>query len=364
MKGTISKPRDLNHDTFYLTIIRAIATVAVVTLHIGSGSDTHLDIITRGIVSAINVWCVPAFFMITGALFICVKEDFTVKEQIERTARLLFIVLIWNFLYSFISLAIINKGSNIKILSESIKMAACGETKYGYHLWYLYTAVGIYLTLPILRMWLKRATKQDHLFYIGICCLLSLVIPSCMRIMSDKVTQIWNGAFRYFTGYITYVLIGAYLHRYKLSKVTNFVLYISGMIVVIIYVIIGFIDVQELYDKIGYESVSAAILTSAIFTGVKHFEIDNRRGRKTISIIANYSFSIYLLHVMVIQVLRKVLNISSESAPLIISLPLLTGITITLCLLIAFLEKQFILKIKKVPQTWIKCVNGRNNEEG
>ena len=99
-----------NDDTQFLDILKALATVSVITLHVGSGTSARQDVITRGILTAINVWCVPVFLIITGALFLCVKEEFDLNKHLKRTFHLL--ALTWNFIYTVLSLIIINRSIN------------------------------------------------------------------------------------------------------------------------------------------------------------------------------------------------------------------------------------------------------------
>ena len=101
-----------NDDTQFLDILRALATVSVITLHVGGGTSVRQDVITRGIFTAINVWCVPVFLMITGALFLCVKEELDLNKHLKRTFHLLALALLWNYIYTVLSLIIINRSIN------------------------------------------------------------------------------------------------------------------------------------------------------------------------------------------------------------------------------------------------------------
>lgn len=47
--------KEYDNNTGFLHILRAIAIVSVITLHVGSGNNTRQDIITRGLFTAINV---------------------------------------------------------------------------------------------------------------------------------------------------------------------------------------------------------------------------------------------------------------------------------------------------------------------
>lgn len=157
--------------------------------------------------------------MITGALFLCVKKEIDLKKHLRRTLHLLLLALIWNFIYTVVSLVVINKSISYDILSESIKSAISAQTTFGYHLWYLYAIVSIYLTIPILKKWFIHSGKTEHLIYLVVFGLFSLVIPSFVRIAKElkiaEIGEVWDNNFHYFSGLIVYVLLGAYLYKYK-----------------------------------------------------------------------------------------------------------------------------------------------------
>lgn len=329
-----------NTKTYYLTVLRALATIAVITMHIGSGRDTAVDNSVRSIFTAINVWCVPIFFMISGALFLSVKKDINIKHHTHKVFHLLVIVLVWGWLYNFSSMIIISQYPLTKILLLSIKMTLVGDVTYGYHLWYLYTVIGLYCIIPILKRWFDCSTKKEHYVYLAIFTAFSIIIPSVGRIISDSSLNIWNGSFQYFCGYVVFCLLGALLHRYNIAKRYRLVLTYTGITIVIIYITVGCVKPMFLNKYVLYKSITSYVLSTSIFLTIKNTNIKNKIGVMFIDFIAENSLSIYLVHVIVIQLLRKMVGVSSESAPLIISLPLLTIVVLIVSIFLSSIGRK------------------------
>ena len=339
--------KQYNDDTQFLDILRALATVSVITLHVGGGTSVRQDVITRGIFTAINVWCVPVFLMITGALFLCVKEELDLNKHLKRTFHLLALALLWNYIYTVLSLIIINRSINGgAVLLDSAKMVINADFTYGYHLWYLYAVIGIYLMLPILRKWFTRSTQNEHTIYLLIFCLFSLALPSFVRIAKElkiaEIGEIWDNNFHYFSGLIVYVLLGAYLYKYK-ATINEKIVITIGAIIIALYMILGFINIETLNRIIRYDSCSSAVLAVVVFEGIREWSRTHTIS-KFLCLIADHSLSIYFVHVIVIQVLRKVFHLSSESGPLIITLPIITGLTLVISLGIVTVQNPYLLQ--------------------
>ena len=76
----------------YLDFLRAIATIAVVFYHCGSGVDEQLI----ASVKIIFNWCVPVFLMITGALFLDSKKELTERSIFCKTIpKMIGILVVW-----------------------------------------------------------------------------------------------------------------------------------------------------------------------------------------------------------------------------------------------------------------------------
>lgn len=137
----------------YLDILRGMAILFVIALHAMSyflqnsanyGSYSwYIFLVLNSIVRA----GVPIFFMMSGYLHL--KSDLASNTMLFYRKRLPHIVvplLVWNLLYYLFPCFL-----NYEIFSLKQCIDEILELGTYYHLWYLYTLIGIYLMTPFLK---------------------------------------------------------------------------------------------------------------------------------------------------------------------------------------------------------------------
>ena len=157
----------MNHTEYnWINSLRVFATLCVILLHTSSYLLPQYGKIS------INLWllgnfydgsvrfCVPIFFMISGALLL--SKDYTLIQFLKkRFYRLIPPCLFWSFIYSIfrVSLNIYN-GINLN-LCEIFKLIF-KNIYFGseFHLWFVYTLIGLYLFIPIINQWAKNANSK------------------------------------------------------------------------------------------------------------------------------------------------------------------------------------------------------------
>lgn len=86
-----------------------------------------------------------------------------------------------------------------------------------YHLWFLYVIIAIYLILPVLKVYIAGASQKNLQYYLLLCFIVTSVFSYISKFHEITVDIKVEAA----TGYIGYFLLGYYLHRYGLSKITK-----------------------------------------------------------------------------------------------------------------------------------------------
>ncbi|MGL4522232.1 MAG: acyltransferase, partial [Bacilli bacterium] len=91
---------------FYLDIVKVVAILAVIAIHVTAPFVVNLDTIGSGnwwfasFFNAGSRWAVPAFFMVSGALLLAPsrsKDEF--KQLAKRLHRVVVPLIVWSIIY-------------------------------------------------------------------------------------------------------------------------------------------------------------------------------------------------------------------------------------------------------------------------
>lgn len=284
----------------WIDFTKSLAAFAVIILHlcvstVNNFADTSIwwsghvyDSLTR--------FCVPIFVMISGALLLGKDEDL-MNFLKKRFSRIIYPFLFWSFIYLLIKL---NYELSIKeILSQSIKLLKTGTE---FHLWYIYMIMGLYLFIPILRKWTTRAPRKEFIYFI----LLWVLVMSFNYPLLNKLYS--NIDFRYFSGYIGYLVLGYFLIKFSVKNHTilAFIFFISSATFTI-FATYYFSLRKNGFDSTFYNFLSPNVMLLSVGTFLlsKSIIIKNEIIKRIILEISKYSYGIYLSHVFILIIISK-----------------------------------------------------------
>jgi surface polysaccharide O-acyltransferase-like enzyme len=317
---------------------RALATVSVILLHVAS--DLLYTIKKEGVTSdwwsgnimdGLVRFCVPLFFMISGALLL--RNDYELLIYLKkRVIRIVPPLLFWSLVYLIYDNLIyeVKVESAYEFIRLSIK-SLIQKPFSQYHLWFVYDLIGLYLMVPIIRKWIKHSTGKEVLYFIIIW---GITIIAYNPYLEKYVPQI---ELLYFTRYLGYMVLGYYLTTIN-SK--NHFLAITLIIIGAFATIYGTYyesNAINSYSGIYYDylSINVVVFTLGVFLLVKNTTINNGIINKIIKFISDHSFGVYLAHVLVLVIFdRNGLDLSVASPW--ISIPLITTSCLLCSLLIIF----------------------------
>ncbi len=298
-----SRPKITSNKTnreIWIDILRAFACICVLLVHSPAKYDGQIP--GQPVLAPANylfmAWGVSVFFMISGALLFNKPQNLRVFYK-RRFARVLIPILIWSVIYIFFDdfFELSDKSHLTRILSIPL----FEQTAL---LWFMYTLVGIYLVTPIISIWLSNCSKRDVEIVLGIWSL-TLFLPYIKLLNPDAIAVIGaNGILHNFYGFIGYALLGYYLRKY-----TNISI-MSLRFLVIVVIAFGFplfvffsnlLPVDVLNDSM---SISAALMSTVAFLFFKGLDYKDGLLLKAILKIAEYSFGIYLCHMLFLKPLR------------------------------------------------------------
>ena len=208
--------------TVYLDLLRILAMVGVVGIHVAASQFASLPIDSSAW-KAMNLWdglcrwAVPMFAMVSGALFLNPERSVSARSVFRKyLPRIILAYLVWSALY-----AAIGCGGSVR---SFLRQLLCGH----YHLWYLYMLAGFYLIVPLLR----RITESDSLtwYFLALSAVFTFGVPDLILLartadrvwgfgLADIVTTLNQYTMFFLTlGFVPYFVLGYALHRRQLSR--------------------------------------------------------------------------------------------------------------------------------------------------
>lgn len=330
--------------------MRAIATISVIIVHVVYGvvsqnfQHNNMPYFWIGnIIDSALRFCVPIFLMLSGASLL--GKDSTYLDFIKkRFMRIFFPFLFWSILYVFYAFYMSplgEKPTNMNAFWTWLSKLFW-EKNISMHFWYLYTILIIYSFVPFLGRWVRSLSEKKLLNYIIVWVFFCIVITlgSEQIKLPHLIARVLN-----YTAYTGYLVLGYYLSiknfksfRTKYIAIIGFVLSV-GATAILVYIQSKTNNKLDL-SSYGYYWINSIIQSACIFIVIKEMNTSNKLINKVFSIISNYSFGIYLVHVMILGFFY-LLRIYWTMAHPLISVPTIT----ILCLIVSFLSIYLLRKI-------------------
>lgn len=281
----------------FIEILRIIASFAVVMIHV-----TFQGYLRFGSKSNLNYlyfynlcsFCVPIFVMITGALSL----DKDKKFKASKIYRMLYILGIYGTCFSLMELVFTQKKFSYKLIYEAF-LNVILEKSWA-HLWYLYMLIGLYLIMPLLRVFYLNSSLKDIRRVIIILFIFNSLMP-----FLESIFKIEIGFHIPITGiYVFYLLIGRYIYESNIetNKWMNVLFFIS-LISIIVFAYLGI--------SLTYENPITVLYGSMLFILMKK---NNKHLIKIYkyggNILSSTTFGIYIIHMVFLNFIYKYLKIS------------------------------------------------------
>ena len=337
--------RTIDGRLAYADLLRVLATIAVVVLSTSiywldrsSGSNAYTvlyfyDVLTR--------WCVPLFVMLSGAFLLDPKKGVKLRDIFLRyILRIVVAILFWGTVYALLGC----KNFTWPNIKSALLGIFWGDIKY--HLTFLCIFIGLYLVTPVLRAFVRGASRRDlHWFFLLVFLFCSL-LPTLEVLFPGKVAlfSVWADMLdiHLILGYVGFYVAGYYLKNYTLGRLAEFIIYILGILAVVA-------TVWGIHTGIGssvltdYHAPHMILITVAIFTLFRYVlgVSDERSRRQRLGGVARISFGIYLIHVFFLMLLDY-FDITTLSFNPIIAVPVLSAAVFLCSFVIAWL-------ISKIP---------------
>lgn len=356
-EGGFSVPVDL---------IRTLAIIGVILLHatndLSPGYTGTLEItrwLTVDVYQSIARMSVPLFVMLTGALLLQPsKTDESLGSFFKkRLARLALPFFFWGALYYVWLYFTENKAITVNSVVQGYL------TSPYLQFWYIYMLAGLYLLTPILRIVVGHADRRTMQYFIILWFVGTSVVPLVGYFTGYNL----DANLFAFTGWIGYFLLGTYLLEVKLPRVVVASLMALGVALAAIGTVymayaVGGGTMYYFQEYLSPTMILASVMCFLLLNTIrippyKHTSKAQTTAasniaptkpsplRRLMHLISINTLPIFLLHLIVLESLLKgYLGFAINGAVInsIVGVPLLTALTLLICLAI-------ILPLKKIP---------------
>lgn len=304
----------------YLDILNVIAIIAVIALHcngIVHGNPNTRAWNTSLIVECICYFAVPLFCMLSGATLMNYREKYDTKTFFKkRFIKVLVPFAFWAIIMFIWKIHIIKTIPNINGLKNWINAFFQNKEESTYY--FMYSILGIYLTMPILSLLTEKKHRKTLWFTVVLHFIFNSLIPNVLNLFEityNTNTQVLLG------GYIIFVILGYLLSTEELSRNKRIIIYIFAIIGVLYRFFTTYIMSKEYGYVIkttwGYTSWHSILLASSVFIFIKQlFTVKislSAKKAKLVSKISSCSFGIYLIHQIVMYYEKTIFSINTAS---------------------------------------------------
>jgi surface polysaccharide O-acyltransferase-like enzyme len=221
-----------------------------------------------------------------------------------------------------------------------------------YHLWFMYSLIGIYLILPVLRLLVEPESNRRILWYfIGLWLLFQSALNFAKYFTDFKISI----SVPLTNGFVGFFVLGYLLGPWKLSRFTA-ILTAAAWILATLVTIFGTYFLTRASGKFenyfyGFTTPNVIVASATGFLLLKWISetwgFASPKTHHFIRLLAAASFGIYLVHVLVIEVLQTWIpgyHLDSFIGNPLWSIPLVTMLVFTLSFLFVwFLQRVPVL---------------------
>ncbi len=293
----------------WVDLLRVIAVFQVVLVHLSYPIFYKGDLppsawTAANFYDSLSRMGVPLFFMVSGALLLGKREP-TGAFLWRRFVKVGIPALFWSVFYLLWSVEAYRNGSMTPphIVLSILKTIYLGDVEI--HLWFLYVLAGIYLVTPLLRLLVSVASRRD-LGYFLLLWLLGTSLPELFKRLTGFSTAL---EIPMVSGYLGYFLLGYWLAEVRLTSRGRWLTALGALAAVLatFWGTAWLSASSETIDAFFYSYFSLPTILAAICGFLLFKDLGERLGRRAagwLRPLAASSFGVYLVHILVIDLLR------------------------------------------------------------
>ena len=308
-----------NERVVYFDILNIICMIAVVAMHVNGA--THGSPLVRAWKSSFAIDCifyfaVPVFYMLSGATLYNYREKYDTKTFFKKRLTKIIVPLIYWSIFVYIFKVYLSKDLKPATgILNFINMILGNKIEGTYY--FMFDILGIYLTMPLLSLVLKKENNKDLWLVVFLFFVFNGVLPNILPLFN---ITLYSSLSVQMGGYIVFVILGYLLSTTDIKKNHRIMIYMGTIIGLIYRYVTTYIFSMEkgvvVKTTWGYTSWHSILLACSVFLIVK--ELSKRlklsdKKEKILKEVSSCSFGIYLTHMMVITSQIRLLDINRLS---------------------------------------------------
>ena len=301
---------------YNIDLLRIISAVAVVVIHVSAkkfdaAPVSSSQFIAFDLYDSLSRWAVPVFVMISGMFMLDESKVFSIKKLYTKNIlRIATAFAFWSAAYT-----VYNRMFEKKGLAETAKEFIFGQN----FMWFLFMIAALYAFSPFLRKITESKTASRY--FIAVFTVLIIALPTLIRFTNggyfDEVSKISDEQthLHLILGidgilYSGYFVLGHYLSKTELSRKTRTAIYALG--VLSFFATAGLTYFYSLkmgkpdYRFFNYLNFNVLLESTAVFVLLSNIKLNpGEKTKKLILNLSKYSFGVYLIHPLFIDILNR-----------------------------------------------------------
>lgn len=340
-----------NKRVHYLSLASVVAAFAMVMLHTNGcfwsfSKERYWD--TANIIESVMYFAVPVFFMISGATLMDYRKRYSTKKYfMKRIIKTVIPFIIWSLFGVAWSISegkftISHDLSGVKAIIDGIFQTSVIKIY-----WFFVPLFRIYLLIPLVSYIKEECRKKVFIPLSIFLFLMDFILCNIGLEQGIHRTEIDKMCL-----YMSYVLVGYLIHKYKISKRWRGILYALGIVGLMIHIVSTYTLSYEAGYVVqrwkGYANIPCVLYSVAIFVLLKQIgeKIKNEKVIKFFDFISQYTFSIYLIHWYILQYMIDVFAIDTRAIWYRVGAPFLVFI---ICIAITWCIRKIPILRKVLP---------------
>lgn len=306
----------------YINLASVISAIAVVFLHANDCfwrfSSTERYWVTANIIECVFYFAVPVFFMISGVTLLDFNKRYGLKQYFfKRIDKTLIPYLFWSFLGLGFQIYLM-KSIDVSVVNTKyiINGLLSGSLVSVY--WFFIPLFCVYLSIPLFAAVPDESRKNIYGYLVIITFFINCLVPFIINIFNISISYTISVVVG--ESYLIYILIGYLVDQYVLPKSFRYMIYILSIMGLLMHIIGTYnlsIEEREIVKLFkGYVNVPCVLYSTGVFVFLRYSGekiMKNHFFRKMINFLKSYTFSLYLMHWFILQVILRAFSLDIRS---------------------------------------------------